>query len=89
MPPKKTKEQGKTEHQIAAETVEELFGDKQIQMVPGSFSWKSEPSGGDLKHDLTIKIPMDTAQRNEDRQVRVIQAYSRWFAPRMFGHLMQ
>lgn len=38
---------------------------KQIHMKPGKFTWRSEPSGQELKHVLTITAPMTTEERAE------------------------
>lgn len=57
----------KSMEQTIAEEVEEIFdtGQMQITMKPEGFSWKTSPSGGDLKHELTIKMSMTTEQRTE------------------------
>jgi hypothetical protein len=38
---------------------------KAITLKLNKFKWSTEPSGGDLTHELTVKITMTTDQRAE------------------------
>ena len=38
---------------------------KNIKMPVGKLKWNTEPSGGDLKHALTITVNMTTEDRSE------------------------
>lgn len=46
------------------ETGTDENGRQFIILDVGKWGWASEPSGGDLKHVLNIKIPMNTHERD-------------------------